>query len=93
MVIGLRALNRVRYQLNSDSPPGTECLGNWITYWNSYWLTILHLHIKEHIMTDRYAYLIFAVVFVVVIAVADANWPTHMGPQNALADALLSLLP
>ena len=24
MVIGLRALNRVRYQLNSDSPPGTE---------------------------------------------------------------------
>ena len=44
-------------------------------------------------MTDRYAYLIFAVVFVVLIAVADMNWPAHMGPQNVLADALLSLLP
>jgi len=44
-------------------------------------------------MSDRYTYLLAAVLFVVVIAVADMNWPAHMGPQNALAEGLLSLLP
>ena len=44
-------------------------------------------------MTDRYAYLLAAVLFVTLIAVADMNWPAHMGEQNALADALVSILP
>ena len=44
-------------------------------------------------MSDRYTYLLAAVLFVIVIAVADMNWPAHMGPQNALAEGLLSLLP
>jgi len=44
-------------------------------------------------MSIRLQYLLVVVMFGVVLAVADANWPTHMGPQNVLADALLSLLP
>jgi hypothetical protein len=44
-------------------------------------------------MSNRLSYLLMAVLFVVVIAVADMNWPAHMGPQNALAEGLLSLLP
>ena len=44
-------------------------------------------------MSVRLQYIAVIVMFGVVLAVADANWPTHMGPQNALADALVSLLP
>ena len=44
-------------------------------------------------MSNRLQYLLVVIMFGIVLAVADANWPTHMGPQNALADALVSLLP
>ena len=42
-------------------------------------------------MTNRLTYLLFAALFVVVIAVADMNWPQHMGPQDVLVDHLLEL--
>lgn len=42
-------------------------------------------------MSNRLSYLLMAVLFVVVIAVADMNWPTHMGPQNVLVDTLFGL--
>ena len=45
------------------------------------------------IMSDRIAVILMVAIFGVVLAVADANWPSHMGPQNALADAIVSLLP
>ena len=45
------------------------------------------------IMSDRIAVILMVALFGVVLAVADANWPSHMGPQNALADAIVSLLP
>jgi hypothetical protein len=44
-------------------------------------------------MSDRIGYLLLIAMFGVVLAVADANWPSHMGEQNALADALVALLP
>jgi len=44
-------------------------------------------------MSDRLSYIIVAAAVAIVIAVADANWPSHMGPQNALADALVTILP
>ena len=44
-------------------------------------------------MSDRIAVILLVIMFGVVLAVADANWPSHMGPQNALADAIVSLLP
>jgi hypothetical protein len=44
-------------------------------------------------MSDRIVVILLVVMFGVVLAVADANWPSHMGPQNALADAIVSLLP
>jgi hypothetical protein len=42
-------------------------------------------------MTDRMAYVLAVVMFGVVIAVADMNWPSHMGPSNVLADHLLGM--
>jgi len=44
-------------------------------------------------MSIRLQWLAVIVMAGVVLAVADANWPAHMGPSNALADALLQLLP
>ena len=44
-------------------------------------------------MSDRIAVILMVALFGVVLAVVDANWPSHMGPQNALADAIVSLLP
>jgi hypothetical protein len=44
-------------------------------------------------MSDRIVVILLVVMFGVVLAVADANWPSHMGPQNALADAIVSFLP
>ena len=32
--------------------------------------------------------LLFAVLWIVVIAVADMNWPTHMGDRGALLEVL-----
>ena len=44
-------------------------------------------------MSIRFQYLLVVAIFGALIAVADMNWPSHMGPQNALGDALVSLLP
>ena len=44
-------------------------------------------------MSDRLAWVAFVVMFGIVIAVADMNWPSHMGPSNVLVDGLLGLLP
>jgi hypothetical protein len=44
-------------------------------------------------MSDRIVVILLVVMFGVVLAVADANWPSHMGPQNALADVIVSFLP
>ena len=32
--------------------------------------------------------LLFVVLWIVVIAVADMNWPTHMGDRGALLEVL-----
>ena len=48
---------------------------------------------EEVLMSIRLQWIAIIVMIGIVMAVADANWPAHMGPQNALADALLSLLP
>ena len=43
-------------------------------------------------MSDRLAWVAFVVMFGIVIAVADMNWPSHMGEQGALMDTLWGLL-
>jgi hypothetical protein len=43
-------------------------------------------------MSDRIGYLLFAALFVIGIAVADMNWPQHMGPQNVLVDHILAIV-
>ena len=40
-------------------------------------------------ISDKWAYLIFVVIFGTVVAVADMNWPSHMGPSNVLVDLVL----
>jgi hypothetical protein len=42
-------------------------------------------------MTNRMVYVLAVVLFGIVIAVADMNWPSHMGPQNVLVDALVGM--
>ena len=37
-------------------------------------------------ISDKWAYLIFIVLFGAVVAVADMNWPSHMGPSNVLVN-------
>lgn len=37
-------------------------------------------------ISDKWAYLIFVLLFGAVIAVADMNWPSHMGPSNVLVN-------
>ena len=44
-------------------------------------------------MSARLEWLVVIVMVGIVIAVADMNWPSHMGPQNVLVDGLLSLVP
>ena len=41
---------------------------------------------------DKWAILLITVMWIVVIAVADMNWPSHMGPQNVLVDAIFGKL-
>ena len=43
-------------------------------------------------ISDKWAILIVVALWAVVIAVADMNWPQHMGPQNALIEALGNLI-
>ena len=44
------------------------------------------------LISDKWVILIMVALWVVVIAVADMNWPQHMGPQNALIEALGNLI-
>ena len=37
---------------------------------------------------DKWVILLMTVMWIVVIAVADMNWPSHMGDQNVLIDAI-----
>ena len=39
-------------------------------------------------ITDKWVYLLFAVLWITVIAVADMNWPTHMGDRGVLLEVL-----
>jgi len=39
-------------------------------------------------MTDRWTLLLFAALWAIVIAVADMNWPDHMGGGGHLMTAL-----
>ena len=39
-------------------------------------------------IADKWVYLLFVVLWTVVIAVADMNWPTHMGDRGALLEVL-----
>ena len=41
---------------------------------------------------DKWAMLLITVIWIVVIAVADMNWPSHMGDQNVLVDAIFGKL-
>ena len=41
---------------------------------------------------DKWAILLITVMWIVVIAVADMNWPSHMGDQNVLVDAIFGKL-
>lgn len=34
----------------------------------------------------------FVVMVGILMAVADMNWPNHMGPQNVLIDNLMSFI-
>ena len=43
-------------------------------------------------ISDKWAIMIMVALWAVVIAVADMNWPQHMGPQNALIEALGNLV-
>ena len=36
--------------------------------------------------------LLMVVMWIVVVAVADMNWPSHMGDQNVLVDAIFGKL-
>jgi len=48
---------------------------------------------SEQSMSTRLSVMLFIGIWVAVVAVADMNWPSHMGPQNVLVDSLLSLVP
>ena len=39
-------------------------------------------------ITSKWVYLLFGVLWIIVIAVADMNWPTHMGDRGALLEVL-----
>ena len=41
----------------------------------------------KHI-SDKWAILLFVVLWTTVIAVADMNWPTHMGDRGVLLEVL-----
>ena len=44
--------------------------------------------IKLNSISSKWVYLVFGVLWIVVIAVADMNWPTHMGDRGALLEVL-----
>jgi hypothetical protein len=40
-------------------------------------------------ISDKWAWLLFVVLWGIVIAVADMNWPEHMGGAGHLMSALM----
>jgi hypothetical protein len=40
-------------------------------------------------ISDKWAILMFVVIWAIVVAVADMNWPSHMGPSHVLANLVL----
>ena len=48
--------------------------------------------IMEKRISSKWVIMIMVTLWVVVIAVADMNWPQHMGPQNALIEAIGNLI-
>ncbi len=43
-------------------------------------------------ISEKWYILMFVVMVGILMAVADMNWPSHMGPQNVLVDNLMSLV-
>ena len=43
-------------------------------------------------ISEKWYILMFVVIVGILMAVADMNWPIHMGPQNVLVDNLMSLV-
>ena len=43
-------------------------------------------------ISDKWAWLLFVVLWGTVIAVADMNWPNHMGPQGVLVDHVMTFV-
>ena len=46
----------------------------------------------RHISDKWVVTLLMVVMWIVVVAVADMNWPSHMGDQNVLVDAIFGKL-
>jgi len=40
-------------------------------------------------ISDKWAILMFVVLWGIVVAVADMNWPSHMGERNVLVNLVL----
>ena len=40
-------------------------------------------------ISDKWFILIFVALWVSVVAVADMNWPSHMGPSSVLVDLVI----
>ena len=54
--------------------------------------TLNRYKIMLRMISARWYVLLMVVMWVVVIAVADMNWPSHMGDQNVLVDAIFGKL-
>ena len=54
--------------------------------------TLNRYKIMLRMISARWYVLLMAVMWIVVIAVADMNWPSHMGDQNVLVDAIFGKL-
>lgn len=54
--------------------------------------TLNRYKIMLRMISARWYVLLMVVLWTVVIAVADMNWPSHMGDQNVLVDAIFGKL-
>ena len=44
-------------------------------------------------MTDKMTMIVFVILWTIVIAVADMNWPTHMGGSSGgIVDTIFNLI-
>tara|TARA_R100000808_G_C2112057_1_gene125857 strand:- start:706 stop:852 length:147 start_codon:yes stop_codon:yes gene_type:complete len=43
------------------------------------------------LLFSNWPVMVFLVIVVSMMAVADMNWPTHMGEQNAMIDRAISV--